>query len=52
MELERSGSPTEALLRAPALRLSGRASTLKIFPEDFFGDDGCGSIRVLRVWRY
>jgi len=37
-----AGSPIEALLRAPALRLTGRASTFKIFPEDFIGDDMFG----------
>ncbi len=36
---EAAGSPTQALLQAPALRLTGRASTFKIFPEDFIGDD-------------
>jgi len=34
-----TGSPAQALLRAPALRRKGRASTFKIFAEDFIGDD-------------
>jgi len=37
--LKATGFPTQELLRAPALRLIGRASTFKIFAEDFIGDD-------------
>ena len=34
-----AGSPTQALLRTPVLRLTAMLRMLKIFPEDLFGDD-------------
>ena len=39
LQLNVAGSPTEALLRTPVLRLTAMLRMLKSFPEDLFGDD-------------